>query len=139
MPVSRAHPDTPAAAARLRVDLDDRLDLELFKALADGNRLRVLSCLVKCGRPCSTSEVAESCEVEFSVVNKHLKILARAGVLEAEKRGRTVWYAARCGDLSGRLSALVDAIGEWCPNRPQRAAKPHGAPCCGERGRARRR
>lgn len=127
------------AALRLSAEIDERLDLGLFKALADENRLRVLSCLVKCGRPCSASEVADCCEVEFSVVNKHLKILARAGVLEAEKRGRTVWYAARCGDLCQRLSALVDAIGEWCPNRPQHAAKPRGAPCCAKREGARPR
>lgn len=139
MPVSRPHPPSPAAATDVQAVLDDRLDLSLFKALADGNRLHVLSCLVKCGRPCSASEVSESCEVEFSVVNKHLKVLAAAGVLEAEKRGRTVWYAARCGDLTQRLSALVDAIGEWCPNLPGRGAKPAGTPCCSKgAGRKRR-
>ncbi len=130
MPVSRRHPPNPAAAIRIHADLDERLDLGLFKALADGNRLRVLSCLVKCGRSCSASEIAECCEVEFSVVNKHLKVLASAGVLDAEKRGRTVWYSARCGDLGRRLSALVDAIGEWCPNLPRRRAKSAGVSCC---------
>lgn len=138
MPVSFEHPENPVAASGVHADLDDRLDLTLFKALADGNRLRVLSCLVKCGRPCSASEVAESCAVEFSVVNKHLKVLANAGVLEAEKRGRTVWYAARCGALGRRLSALVDAVGEWCPNLHHPESKPAGAPCCdgGAEGRA---
>ena len=130
MPASPRPPSNPAAALRVPAALDERLDLGLFKALADASRLRVLACLIKCGRPCSASEVAGSCEVEFSVVNKHLKVLAGAGVLEAEKRGRTVWYAARCGDLSQRLSDLVDAIGEWCPNRPERRTKPSGAPCC---------
>lgn len=134
MPVSSRHPRDPAAAVDVHAALDERLDLALFKALADANRLRVLSCLVKCGRPCSASEVAETCEVEFSVVNKHLKVLAATGVLDAEKRGRTVWYAARCGDLSRRLSGLVDAIGEWCPNLPQRGAKPAGTPCCRRSG-----
>lgn len=130
MPANHTHPPNPAAAVGVHADIDDRLDLGLFKALADGNRLLVLSCLIKCGRPCSASEVARSCQVEFSVVNKHLKVLAAAGVLDADKRGRTVWYSARCGDLSRRLSALVDAIGEWCPNLPQRGAKPPGIACC---------
>jgi len=131
MPAFRQHAETPAAATRVPSPLDERLDLDLFKALGDRNRLLVLSCLVKCGRPCSVSEVAECCGVDFSVVNKHLKRLAEAGVLEAEKRGRTVWYAARCGDLCRRLSELVDAIAEWCPNLPATEERPRGTSCCG--------
>jgi ArsR family transcriptional regulator len=128
-------PETPEAATRFRAAVDDRLDLELFKALADRTRLRTLSCLIKCGRPCSVTEVAESCEVDFSVVNKHLKILAAAGVLRAEKQGRTVWYAARCGELCDRLASLVDAIAEWCPNLQLPADRPPGTSCCRTSGR----
>ena len=134
MPVSTRQPETPHDAAGVHAAIDERLDQPLFKALADATRLRVLSCLVKCGRPCSVSEVAACCDVEFSVVNKHLKILAAADVLSAEKRGRTVWYAARCGDLSRRLAMLIDAIAEWCPNidpsAPAAADRPIGRPCC---------
>lgn len=131
MPVLQSHPVSPNAAVKVRAAVDDRLDRLLFKALADQTRLVVLSCLIKCGRPCSVSEVAACCKVEFSVVNKHLKLLASAGVLDAEKRGRQVWYAARCGDLCQRLSALIDAIAEWCPNLPSPAVRVSGTPCCG--------
>jgi len=130
MPVTSCQPASPRIAAGVRAAIDRRLDLTLFKALADPNRLLVLSCLIKCGRPCSVSEVAECCEVEFSVVNKHMKLLAAAGVLSAEKRGRTVWYAARCGALCERLSLLIDAIAEWCPNLGPRARRSSGTPCC---------
>lgn len=116
MPLLAPHPDTPGSAIRVKAAIDDRLDLQLFKALSDPTRLLVLSCLVKCGRACSVSEVAQCCDVEFSVVNKHMKVLAAAGVLSAEKEGRTVWYAARCGDLCERFEGLIDAIAEWCPN-----------------------
>lgn len=116
MPVLSKYPDTPDSAIGVKAAIDDRLDLQLFKALSDPTRLLVLSCLVKCGRPCSVSEVAQCCDVEFSVVNKHMKVLAAAGVLLAEKKGRTVWYAARCGDLCERFAGLIDAIAEWCPN-----------------------
>jgi len=107
---------TPRAAARRRAAVDRRLDTELFKALADPTRARLLACLVKCGRPCSVTEVAECCAVDFSVVARHLRLLARVGVLEAEKKGRTVWYIARCADLSARLRGLANAIDEWCPS-----------------------
>lgn len=135
MPVLTRHPDSPESALRVRAAIDDRLDQQLFKALSDPNRLLVLSSLVKCGRPCSVSEVAECCDVEFSVVNKHMKVLAAAGVLSAEKEGRTVWYAARCGDLCERFARLIDAIAEWCPNLAQPRSTPPGTPCCtGSRG-----
>ncbi|MEW6199827.1 MAG: metalloregulator ArsR/SmtB family transcription factor [Planctomycetota bacterium] len=114
--VTNTVPTTPRQAARRRAAVDRRLDTALFKALADPTRARLLACLVKCGRPCSVTELAESCAVDFSVVARHLGLLARAGVLEAEKKGRTVWYVARCEDLSARLRALADAIDEWCPS-----------------------
>ena len=130
MPVLNPHPPTPKAARRTSAAIDARLDLRLFQALSDPTRLLVLSCLVKCGRRCSASEVAECCAVDFSVVNKHLKLLAGAGVLSAEKEGRTVWYAARCGELCRRFSLLVDAITEWCPNMPMPGAHSPGRACC---------
>lgn len=110
--------------------IDEHLDQALFKALGDATRNRVLSCLIKCGRPCSASEVAQCCDVEFSVVNKHLKILATTDVLDAQKTGRTVWYTARCGDLCQRLLNLVEAIAEWCPNLTPEASRTPGAACC---------
>jgi len=129
----KSTPKTPRAAARRRAAIDERLDQELFRALSDRTRLRLLACLIKCGRPCSVTETAEACAVDFSVVNKHLKALAAAGVLSADKRGRVVWYAARCGDLSQRLAALIDAIAEWCPNLVAGSPEPRssGATCCG--------
>ncbi|MCA9245173.1 MAG: helix-turn-helix transcriptional regulator, partial [Phycisphaerales bacterium] len=71
--------------------MDRQLDTDLFKALGDPTRARLLACLLKCGRPCSVTEVAECCAVDFSVVARHLGLLARVGVLDSEKKGRTVW------------------------------------------------
>jgi DNA-binding transcriptional ArsR family regulator len=130
VPVLAGYPESPESALGVKAAIDDRLDQQLFRALSDPTRLLVLSCLVKCGRPCSVSEVAECCEVEFSVVNKHMKTLVAAGVLSAKKEGRTVWYAARCGDLCERFARLIDAIAEWCPNLPEGGRRSAGAPCC---------
>jgi ArsR family transcriptional regulator len=130
MPLSARHPDSPESALRVSAEIDHRLDLQLFKALSDPTRLLVLASLIKCGRPCSVSEIAECCAVEFSVVNKHMKVLAAAGVLAADKEGRTVWYAARCGDLCERFARLIDAIAEWCPNLPETGRKTTGSTCC---------
>lgn len=130
MPLSVLHPASPSTSLAVRCALDDQLDLRLFRALADPTRLRIFSCLVKCGRPCSVSELAVCCDIDFSVVNKHLKLLAEAGVLMAEKRGRTVWYRARCADLCDRLDALTRAIREWCPNLPAESSPTGRSACC---------
>ena len=107
-------PPSPRHAARKKAAIDRCLDPDLFKALADPTRLSLLACLIKCGRPCSVTEVAECCSVDFSVVTRHLAHLAREGLLTAEKQGRTVWYAPCCADLTGRLRDLANAIDEWC-------------------------
>lgn len=107
-------PASPRHAARRRAAVDKLLDPDLFKALADPTRLKLLACLIKCGRRCSVTEVAECCSVDFSVVARHLALLARAGLLDAEKEGRTMWYAPRCNTLCAHLRNLADAVEEWC-------------------------
>lgn len=105
--------------------LDELLDPQLFKALGDPTRAQLLGCLIKCRKPCSVTELAACCAVDFSVVSRHLALLARAGLLEARKQGRSVSYAVRYGEISRGLHALADAIDQCCP--PAAAASPTGA------------
>jgi len=107
---------TPRQAARRSSFIDKALDPELFKALSDPTRVRLIACLAKCGRMCSVTEVAECCSVDFSVVSRHLSMLARAGVLESRKEGRTTFYQVRYERLCDSLRALADAIEECCPD-----------------------
>lgn len=106
---------TPKHAIRRRARLDRLLDPTLLKALAEPNRASLLSCLLKCGRPCSVTEVAACCALDFSMVARHLQTMARAGLLRAEKQGRTVWYAADGPALSRQLRDLAAAIDELGP------------------------
>jgi ArsR family transcriptional regulator len=92
--------------------VDRRLDTTLFKALGDPTRAKLLACLMKCSRPCSVSELAECCVVDFSVVARHLALLAKAEIVQSQKQGRTVWYVVRASDLSARLRSLAAAIDE---------------------------
>jgi len=113
--VSKSRPRTPKQAARRNSPLDSLLNAEMFKALGDPTRLQLLSCLAKCGRPCSVSEVAECCHVDLSVVSRHLALLEDARILTATKKGRSVSYQVRFEDLAGSLRALSDAIDSCCP------------------------
>jgi len=105
--------DSPKHASKKQAKIDKLLDPEFFKAIADPNRARVLACLIKCVRPCSVTEVAECCSVDFSMVARQLSALAKAGILDANKEGRTMWYAARNKHLSDVFRDLAEAIDEW--------------------------
>ena len=109
----------PQEASQCCGPIDDLLNAELFKALGEPTRLRLLSCLAKCGRPCSVTELTECCAVDFSVVSRHLGMLEKAGVLAATKEGRTVFYEVRYKHLTDAFRALAKAI-EGC--RPKRHA-----------------
>lgn len=122
-------PATPKQAAACCSPIDDLLDPGLFKAFSDPTRVSLIACIAKCGRGCSVSEVAECCDVDLSVVSRHLALLARAGVLEATKDGRTVFYRVRYPELCRSLRSLADALEECCPGGAGKGGPCNGA-CC---------
>lgn len=103
-------PRTPKLAARRAGPLDDLLDPALFRALGDPTRVTLVSCIAKCGRACGVGEVAECCSVDLSVVSRHLGQLARAGILEATREGRSVRYRVRSRELAARFRKLAAAL-----------------------------
>ncbi len=107
---SKKPPRTPASAARRRAPLDRLLDPELFRALGDPTRLLLLACLCKCARECTVSEVGGCCDVDLSVVSRHLATLERAGAVRSRREGRTVFYAASFDHLTTSLRSLADAL-----------------------------
>lgn len=110
----KQHGMSPRQAVDCCRPVDERLDTDLFKALCDPTRASLVRCLLKCARPCSVTEVAECCSVDFSVVSRHLAQLEKVGVLEMTKEGRTTYYRARHAHLAGLLRGLADAIDECC-------------------------
>jgi DNA-binding transcriptional ArsR family regulator len=104
---------TPKQAGARGGAIDRWLDPRLFKALSDPNRVRLLACLAKCGRACSVGELAECCEVDLSVVSRHLRLLERAGAVAARKQGRVVFYEVRAAALAATLRGLAHEL-ETC-------------------------
>jgi DNA-binding transcriptional ArsR family regulator len=66
----------------------DRLDL-IFAALADPTRRRVLSMLLE--DDMAVSDVAQPFEMSLAAISKHLSVLAAAGLIRQERRGRITW------------------------------------------------
>jgi len=114
----------PGPAASCCGSLEDLLDPRLFRALSDPTRLQILLRLMRCCGPCSVTEAA-CCQVDFSVVSRHLSILHDAGVLHADKRGRVVHYTTKYAAISRALRDLADAIDACCP---EGCCAPAGAP-----------
>ncbi len=125
--ISKRRPRTPKQAACCRGPIDNLLDPAFFKGLCDPTRLMMLGCLSKCGRPCSVTEVAECCSVDFSVVSRHLALLERAGIVASSKEGRTVFYEVKYAHLSEKLRALADAMDSYGPVSGRLGAK---GGCC---------
>ena len=88
---------------------------ELFRALSDSNRIALLGRLATSSSPQTVTEAAGCCPTDLSVVSRHLAILRDAGIVEARKRGRQVFYSVRYAELSRALREMADAIDTCCP------------------------
>jgi ArsR family transcriptional regulator len=84
-------------------------------AVADPVRLQVLSIIANSpsGEVCACDFVAPLGKSQ-PTVSHHLKVLAEAGLVEGDKRGRWIWY--RLGDdavssLAGALGGVVSVSG----------------------------
>jgi len=88
------------------VDEGDATDLaRMFAALADPVRLRVLSLIAAAGEVCAC-DLVEVVDRSQPTISHHTKVLADAGLVVGEKRGRWVWWSV----VPERVAALRDAL-----------------------------
>jgi DNA-binding transcriptional ArsR family regulator len=85
---------------------------ELFAALADPTRWRVLSLLAERGEGTATTLAGELPVSRVAVV-KHLAVLDRAGLVEGRRRGREVRYTVRPERLDVTARWLLGIAAEW--------------------------
>lgn len=71
--------------------LSDRQCAELFKALADATRLKILHLLAE--QPKCVGDLEDNLGLSQSHVSHHLKVLKTAGLVEAERAGQKICYA----------------------------------------------
>lgn len=90
------------------------LDTRFFKALCDPNRVAILIQLSQCCAACTVSEVASWCPIDVSVVSRHLSNLRDAGVVDATKRGKEVYYQVKYSKVVETLRKLADALEDCC-------------------------
>ena len=88
----------------------DALELEqLFKALADRHRVRILNRLIAAGgEAVCVCEFQDMLDLKQSSVSYHLKQLLDAGIVEREKRGSYAYFSLTAGALE-RVRSLLEA------------------------------
>ena len=94
--------------------LESFLRPDFFKALADPNRIKLLSRLCECRAGCCVQEAADCCDIDLSVVSRHLSQLCDAGLLSKQRRGKQVHYEIACKSIVSTLRGIADAIENCC-------------------------
>jgi ArsR family transcriptional regulator len=96
---------SPLDASAL-TDQEAEAAAQLFKALADPARVRLLNLLATSDEPVCVCELIPAVGLAQPTVSHHLKKLTDAGLLEREQRGKWAYYTLDREAL-GRLAALV--------------------------------
>lgn len=65
--------------------------LKIAKALADGNRMRVVAALIDRDQLC-VCQIVEILRLATATVSRHINILQNAGLVQSRKEGRWVYY-----------------------------------------------
>jgi DNA-binding transcriptional ArsR family regulator len=89
----------------------DHVD-ELWAAVADPTRRRLLSGLLARGEATATTLAAEL-PVTRQAVTKQLAVLDRVGLVEGRRAGREVRYSVRPEQLGAATRSLAQVAEEW--------------------------
>jgi DNA-binding transcriptional ArsR family regulator len=81
----------------------------VFKALSDPTRRRVLQLLRE--RPMMAGELSEQFAVSKPTMSAHFSVLQEAGLIEAEKSGRTIVYRLKMSVLEEALLGFAQTLG----------------------------
>lgn len=81
----------------------------IFKALSDPTRRAVLQHLQR--GPIGAGELADMFDVSKPTMSAHFAILVSAGLIEADKQGRTITYRLRLSVLEDALLGFAQTFG----------------------------
>jgi ArsR family transcriptional regulator len=86
---------------------------ELFKALADPSRVRIVNALARSDEPVCACDFEPALGLSQPTVSHHLKKLTEAGLLEREQRGKWAYFSLK-RDAVETLAAVADLKGACC-------------------------
>jgi DNA-binding transcriptional ArsR family regulator len=88
------------------------VDDEMWSAIADPSRRRVLDLLVSKG-DVSASWLAGQVPFSRQAVSKHLVVLEDARLVSRRKKGREVLYQVQADRLDQAAKAMADVAAQW--------------------------
>jgi DNA-binding transcriptional ArsR family regulator len=91
--------------------MTDRLDT-VFAALADPTRRAILTMLLE--DDMAVTDVAEPFQMSLAAISKHLGVLAEAGLIARERRGRVIWCKLD-PDALRAASVWMQGFGQFDP------------------------
>ena len=91
--------------------------MNITKALADENRVRVLMALRR-GELC-VCQITEMFGLAPSTVSKHLSILHQAGLVDSRKNGRWIYYRLPSLEATAAVKWAVDWIAKFIEKDPR--------------------
>ena len=80
-----------------------------FKALSDPTRREILQLLQQ--GPLAAGDIAEHFAMTGATVSHHLSILKGAGLIEAEKRGKYIYYELNLSVLEEIMTWMTELMG----------------------------
>ena len=92
--------------------MNHELDDELWSAIADPSRRRVLDLLVSGGEATAT-ELAGQVPFTRQAVSKHLVVLEEVGLVGRRKQGRDVLFRVDDRRLDQATRAMADLASRW--------------------------
>jgi ArsR family transcriptional regulator len=86
---------------------------DLFKALADPARVRIVNVLATSGEPVCVCNLIEPLGLSQPTVSHHMKKLLDAGLVEREQRSKWAYFALK-SDAVEKLAVVADLKGVCC-------------------------
>ncbi len=102
----------PLAASALSDD-EAVATADLFKALADPARVRIVNALATGGEAVCVCQLVEPLGLSQPTVSHHMKKLLDAGLVDREQRGKWAYFSLR-RDAVETLAAVADLKGACC-------------------------
>lgn len=97
--------------------MDKKAALAVLAGLGQETRLDVFRLLVQAGDPgIPAGEIASQLGTVQNTMSAHLKVLGHAGLVRAERDGRTIRYTA---DMTGFRDLLAFLMEDCCNGRPE--------------------
>lgn len=88
-------------------------EIQLFKALSDSTRLRMLLLLLNHGELC-VCDLMESLQIPQSTASRHLALLRNAGLVDGQRHGTWMYYQIVEDQALG--STIMSGLKQHCSN-----------------------